>query len=116
MLRLEMKAHRGILILALGIVSLAVLCLPLGILVWIMADNDLKQMDAGTMAAQGRAKTMIGRVCGMIATLLLGLCLLVALVSGTWVVLKRATAKAPAATAPAAASERTNSAPPQPNR
>ena len=100
----------------LGIASLAFLCLPLGVLVWIMADNDLKQMDAGTMIPQGRGKTMIGRFCGMIATLLLGLCLLVGLVSGTWVILKRATTKIPAATAPAAASERTNSAPAQPNQ
>lgn len=71
-----MKPHRGTLILVLGILGL-VICGPLGIAAWIMGNGDLKQIDAGTMDASGRSLTNAGRICGMIATILLAISLLV---------------------------------------
>ena len=65
-----MKPHRGTLILVLGILSL-IICGLLGIPAWIMGNNDLKEMDAGTLDPSGRSATNAGRICGMIATILL---------------------------------------------
>jgi hypothetical protein len=56
-------------ILILGILSLVV-CMPLGILAWILGADDLKAMDAGTMDPGGRSSTEVGKVCGMISTIL----------------------------------------------
>lgn len=67
-----MKPHRGTLILVLGILGL-VICGPLGIAAWVMGSNDLKQIDAGAMDPSGRSVTNAGRICGMIATILLGI-------------------------------------------
>lgn len=55
-----------------GILSL-IMCAPLGIFAWIMGSGDLKQMDAGAMDPSGRSVTNAGRICGMIATILLAL-------------------------------------------
>ncbi len=63
-----MKPHRGTLILVLGILSLIV-CGVLGIPAWVMGNNDLKEIDAGTMDPAGRANTKAGRICGMIGTI-----------------------------------------------
>lgn len=65
-----MKEHRGTLILVLGIVSLVV-CQPLGIAAWIMGKGDLAQMDQGTMDPEGRGMTNAGKICGIIALLLM---------------------------------------------
>jgi hypothetical protein len=65
-----MKPHRGTLILVLGILGLVV-CGPLGIVAWIMGSGDLKEMDAGTMDPAGRGTTQAGKICGIIATILL---------------------------------------------
>jgi hypothetical protein len=65
-----MKPHRGTLILALGILGLVV-CGPLGIAAWIMGSNDLKEMAAGTMDPSGRGNTQAGKICGIIATILM---------------------------------------------
>jgi hypothetical protein len=65
-----MKPHRGTTILVLGILGL-VLCGPLGIAAWIMGNGDLREMDAGTMDPSGRGNTNAGRICGMIATILM---------------------------------------------
>ena len=75
-----MKPHRGTLILVLGILSL-VICGPLGIAAWIMGSADLKDMDAGTMDPSGRGQTQAGKICGMIACILmiLGVVLVIAL-------------------------------------
>ena len=67
-----MKPHRGTLILVLGILGL-VLCGPLGIAAWVMGNGDLKEIDAGAMDPSGRSLTNAGRICGMIATILLAL-------------------------------------------
>ncbi len=73
-----MKPHRGTLILVFGILSL-VMCAPLGIVAWIMGSGDLKQMDAGAMDPSGRSATNAGRICGIIATALLAVGVLVAI-------------------------------------
>jgi hypothetical protein len=65
-----MKPHRGTLILVLGILSL-VMCAPLGIAAWLMGNGDLKLMDAGQMDSTGRSMTNAGRICGIIASVLL---------------------------------------------
>lgn len=65
-----MKPHRGTLILVFGILGL-VICAPFGIAAWIMGSGDLKQMDAGQMDASGRGLTNAGKICGIIATILL---------------------------------------------
>jgi hypothetical protein len=65
-----MKTHRGTLILVFGILGLLI-CGPLGIAAWIMGGNDLKEMDAGTMDPAGRGNTQAGKICGMIATILM---------------------------------------------
>lgn len=74
-----MKPHRGTLILVLGILGL-VLCGPLGIAAWIMGQGDLKEMDAGQMDPSGRSLTNAGRICGIIATILFALGILVFLI------------------------------------
>ena len=70
-----MRAHRGILILVLGIASL-VTCPPLGIPVWIMGNQDLRSMEAGTMDQAGRDFTRTGRILGILGTAYFGLWLL----------------------------------------
>ena len=65
-----MKPHRGTLILVLGILGL-LFCQVLGIPAWIMGNNDLKEMNAGTMDPSGRSVTNAGMICGIIATVLL---------------------------------------------
>ena len=65
-----MKSHRGTLILVLGILGL-VICGPLGIVAWVMGSGDLKEIDAGTMDPAGRGTTQAGKICGIIATILM---------------------------------------------
>jgi len=67
-----MKPNRATLILVLGILSL-VICAPLGIAAWIMGNKDLREMDAGVMDPSGRSLTNGGRICGIIAVVLLAL-------------------------------------------
>jgi Flp pilus assembly protein protease CpaA len=67
-----MKTHRGVLILVFGILGLVV-CAPFGIAAWIMGSGDLKQMDAGQMDPGGRGMTQAGRICGIVATVLLAI-------------------------------------------
>jgi hypothetical protein len=73
-----MKPHRATLILVFGILGL-VTCQIFGIVAWVMGNNDLREMDAGLMDPTGRQNTSAGRICGIIATALLGLSLLVVL-------------------------------------
>lgn len=63
-------------ILVLGILGLVV-CGPLGIAAWVMGNTDLKEMDAGTMDPSGRSNTSAGRICGMIACILMIISVLV---------------------------------------
>ncbi len=62
--------HRGTTILVLGILGLTV-CGVLGIFAWVMGSADLREMAAGRMDPAGRSNTNAGKVCGMIATILI---------------------------------------------
>ena len=63
-------------LLVFGILGL-VICGFFGIAAWIMGAADLKEMDAGTMDPAGRSLTNAGRICGLIATILLAIGLVV---------------------------------------
>ena len=71
-----MKPHRGVLILVFGILGL-VTCPFFGTAAWVMGNGDLEEMDAGAMDPSGRDFTKVGRICGMIATALIALQLLI---------------------------------------
>ena len=64
------KSGRGGLVLALGILSLTTSCFILGIIAWVMGNNDLADMDAGVMNPTERGLTNAGRIIGMISTIL----------------------------------------------
>lgn len=64
-----MQPHRGGVILALGILGLVVCCF-LGIIAWVMGNNDLREMDAGRMDPTGRGLTNAGRICGIVSVCL----------------------------------------------
>ena len=61
--------HRGSMILVFGVLGL-VLCMPLGIVAWVMGNGDLRQMDAGTMDDSGRGMTQAGKILGIISVVL----------------------------------------------
>ena len=65
-----MKPHRAGLILAFGILAF-VTCQLFGVAAWVMANNDLREMDRGWMDPSGRELTKTGRILGMISTALL---------------------------------------------
>jgi hypothetical protein len=75
--RAILQPHRGVLIMILGIGSLvgnAIIggvALLLGPIAWYLANQDLKEMDAGRMDPEGRQLTQVGKICGIIATVLL---------------------------------------------
>lgn len=75
--------HRGVSILVLGIVGLVVglsgsFCCGVfgiagcicGIIAWVMANNDLRQMDTGVMDPSGRGLAQAGKICGIISVIL----------------------------------------------
>src|SRR5690349_11002089 len=61
---------RAVTILVLGILSL-VLCGFLGIPAWVMGNRVLREIDSSGGAIGGRGQVQAGRVCGIIATVLL---------------------------------------------
>ncbi len=76
------RPHRGTLILVFGILSLFTQCWPLGIVAWVMGNGDLRAIDAGMMDPAGRDTTNIGRICGMIATIILLIGLVIGVCAG----------------------------------
>jgi len=84
--RRDAEPDRGVLILVLGILSLACItfsCVPvgtiLGLIAWIMGQIDLRKMKRGTMDDNGRSMTQAGWICGLIGTILNGLLTLLCL-------------------------------------
>jgi hypothetical protein len=57
-------------ILTLGILSLAV-CAFLGPIAWAMGNEELRRIDAGQVDPMTRGSVIAGRICGIIATVLL---------------------------------------------
>ncbi|KPJ62197.1 hypothetical protein AMK68_05195 [candidate division KD3-62 bacterium DG_56] len=58
--------HRATTILVLGILGI-LCCAIVGIVAWVMGNNDLREMEAGRMDPAGRDMTNIGRILGMVA-------------------------------------------------
>jgi predicted Zn finger-like uncharacterized protein len=78
--RLDAEPDRGATVLTLGIISLACLtisCFPVGLLLgliaWIMGQNDLRKMKRGDMDSNGEGMTRAGWICGILGVLLNGL-------------------------------------------
>jgi phage FluMu protein Com len=66
----DVRPHRGVLILFLGILSLVLACIPLagwilGGIAMSMAANDEKLMDARAMDRSGWVMTRSGQICGI---------------------------------------------------
>ncbi len=76
-------AHRGGLILALGVVSWVVGCPVFGLFAWTMGSADLREMRLGRMDPSGMGLTQAGQIIGMIHAILC----LVALVIGVFIML-----------------------------
>ena len=66
------EPHRGTLVLVLGVLSLMA-CGLLGPVAWAMGSADLKKMRAGRMDDRGESETKAGYICGMIATIMMGI-------------------------------------------
>src|SRR5277367_837985 len=66
----RLKPHRGTIVMVMGILSFFVGHPVLGIIAWVMGKNDLKEMDDGVMDPAGRDNTSVGKICGMISTLI----------------------------------------------
>jgi hypothetical protein len=77
-LRRDVAAHRGVLILTLGVVGLiasgihvlSVVGVPLSLTAWIMGQGDLKRMRHHELDSSGEGLTQAGRICGIIGTCL----------------------------------------------
>lgn len=67
---------QAITILVLGILGL-VLCQLLGPVAWVMGRNALREIDASGGTIGGRGTVMAGYVCGIVATALIAIGLLV---------------------------------------
>lgn len=65
-----MEPHRGTTILVLGILGLVV-CQICGIIAWVMANKDIPKMEAGTMDPEGLGQAKAGKICGIIAVVLM---------------------------------------------
>lgn len=63
------QSHRGVLILVLGILGFFTFGIT-GLIAWILANRDLKDMDAGRRDPAGRDMTRTGRWLGIISVVL----------------------------------------------
>lgn len=63
--------HRGTTILVLGILGLVVNCGILGIIAWVMGNNDLRLMASGQMDRAGESTTKAGKICGMVSAIIM---------------------------------------------
>ncbi|MCR1781582.1 DUF4190 domain-containing protein [Nocardioides carbamazepini] len=61
---------QGTTILILGILGL-VCCGPLGIAAWVMGNKAIQEIDANPSAYTNRGTINAGRICGMIASILM---------------------------------------------
>lgn len=67
--QMALKPHRGAMILVFGILSF-IICFLFGVVAWMMANKDLREMDAGIMDPNGRGLTQAGKILGIIAAIL----------------------------------------------
>lgn len=77
-----LRPHRGTLILVLGILGL-VCCFVGGIVAWVLGNQDIKDMEAGTMDPSGLGMTKAGKILGIISVALnvLGILIWVAMLA-----------------------------------
>jgi len=66
----EVRPHRGGVVLVLGILSLVTFLFPLGICAWVMGEHDLSEMRAGRTDAEGMGMVKAGKACGVISVVL----------------------------------------------
>ena len=64
------RPHRGGLILILGVLGIAINCPIFCFMAWVMGSSDLAEMRAGQMDAEGESLTQVGRILGMVMSLL----------------------------------------------
>lgn len=81
--------HRGGLILVLGLLGFMINCPIFCFMAWVMGSTDLREMKAGRMDPSGEQLTQVGRILGMILSILwiigfviLGFIILIAAVNG----------------------------------
>ena len=67
--QMQLRPHRGVLILVLGILGI-VCCSICGIIAWVMGNGDLREIDTGRMDPSGRGLTQAGKICGIISVIL----------------------------------------------
>jgi hypothetical protein len=63
---------QGTTILVLGILSL-VICGLLGPVAWVMGSNALQEIDRNPLAYSNRGSVVAGKICGIVATVLLAI-------------------------------------------
>jgi predicted Zn finger-like uncharacterized protein len=75
--RRDREPNRGVLILVLGIISLATMVFSLyplgailGLVAWVMGHNDLKKIKANQLDSDASGLTKAGWICGIIGTLI----------------------------------------------
>ncbi len=78
--------HRGVLILLLGLAPF-VLCVPTGPIAWWLGNQDMADIRAGRMDPSGEGLTQVGRIMGIISTVMmllsvLLLCVFLAFIGG----------------------------------
>ncbi len=75
----RLKPDRGTVILVLGILGIVV-CIICGIVAWVMANTDLREMDEGIMDSIGRSNTQTGRILGIVSVILNGVGIIVGII------------------------------------
>ena len=65
-----LTAHRGPVILVLGLLGLFIHCPIFPIMAWVMGSNDLREMQAGRMDRSGMDLTRVGMILGMVLSIL----------------------------------------------
>lgn len=66
----NVRPHRGTLLLVLGLVSI-VACNFVGPFAWVLGNDDLEEIRAGRMDPQGESLTYVGKICGIIGSVLM---------------------------------------------
>ena len=66
------EASQATTILVLGILGL-VCCGPLGVVAWVMGNNEIQAIDAGRRDPANRGTANAGRIVGIVAAVLLGI-------------------------------------------
>jgi DNA-directed RNA polymerase subunit RPC12/RpoP len=62
----HLQPHRGAMILTFGILSLFI-CQIFGIVAWVLANNDLQEIEAGRMDPEGEGLTKAGKIIGIVS-------------------------------------------------